>query len=83
LRKLRDLAEERWIMEMADIYENAFCREATLSGSGSDPRGKFYQFLKFGLPPSFARYGKLHIRHVKRALAKRVTRVRPVVSLKI
>jgi hypothetical protein len=70
----RDLAEECWILEMADIYENAFCREAKLSGSGNDPRGKFYHFLKCGLPPSFARYGKLHLRHVKRALAKRVKR---------
>jgi hypothetical protein len=70
----RDLAEEFWILEMADIYENAFCREAKLSGSGDDPRGKFYHFLKCGLPPSFARYGKLHLRQVKRALSKRVKR---------
>ena len=24
----RDLAEERWILELADIYENAFCLPA-------------------------------------------------------
>jgi hypothetical protein len=58
----RDLAEERWLLEMADIYENAFCREAKLSGSGSDPRGKFYNFLRCGLPTPFLRYGKLHPR---------------------
>ena len=27
----RDLAEERWILELADIYENAFCQSAGAS----------------------------------------------------
>jgi hypothetical protein len=35
--KPRNLAEERWILELADIYENAFCRPATVSGSGDEP----------------------------------------------
>jgi hypothetical protein len=67
----RDLAEERWVLELADIYENAFGRPARVSGSGSDPqarRGKFYRFLELSRPESFPRYGKLGIRQVNRIL---------------
>jgi hypothetical protein len=45
-----------------------------VSGSGSDPvkrRGKFYRFLKRGLPASFFRHGKLSIRQIKRVLTQR------------
>src|ERR1700676_808858 len=47
--KPRELAEERWIFELADIYENAFGQPPSVSGSGSDAdestsrRGKFYR----------------------------------------
>jgi len=70
----RDLAEEGWILEMAEIYENAFCRPPTISGSGNEPakrRGKFYNFLQLGLPSSFFPYGKLSVRQVRRALDQR------------
>ena len=80
----RDLAEECWILEMEDIYENSFCRPPTLSGSGNDPskrRGKFYRFLEHGLPPSFFRHGKLSLRHVKRTLALRTRNVPEVLTL--
>jgi hypothetical protein len=30
----RDLAEERWILELADIYENAFGKPASVWGAG-------------------------------------------------
>jgi hypothetical protein len=73
----RDLAEEGWILEMADIYENAFCRPPSVSGSGSDPvkrRGKFYRFLERGLPASFFRHGKLSVRQIKRVLTQRKKR---------
>src|ERR1700730_13796700 len=32
----RDLAEERWILEVADLYENAFRRPARIWGSGDE-----------------------------------------------
>src|SRR5260370_10711904 len=41
----RDLAEERWILELADIYENFFSKPAVVWGSGAESlkrRGKFY-----------------------------------------
>jgi len=72
--KPRDLAEERWIFELADIYENAFRRTAKVSGSGSGPtekRGRFYRFLELSRPESFPRYGKLSVRQVERTLRRR------------
>ena len=44
----RDLAEERWIFELADIYENIFSRPARVSGSGDgelEQRGDYYRLL--------------------------------------
>jgi hypothetical protein len=72
--KPRDIAEERWILELADIYENFFCRAATVSGAGDEPtnrRGKFYHLLQLSRPPSFPRHGKLSLRHIKQVLAQR------------
>lgn len=76
--KPRDLAEGRWILELADIYENAFCRPATVSGSGDEPtrrRGKFYHLLQVSRPLSFPRHGKMSLRHIKQVLAQRKKRV--------
>jgi hypothetical protein len=70
----RDLAEEQWILELADIYENAFCKPASVWGSGDEPakrRGKFYRLLEVGRPSSFPRYGKLTVRQVDRTLRHR------------
>ena len=70
----RELAEERWIMEVADIYENAFGRPARDWGSGSDPtgrRGNFYRLLEISRPTSFASAGKLSPRQVERKLKGR------------
>jgi hypothetical protein len=72
--KPRDLAEERWILELADIYENTFSRPAGVWGSGTGPkkqRGTFYQLLEVGRPMSFPRYGKLSPRQVERILKRR------------
>ena len=52
--KPRELPEERWIFELADIYKNAFGQTASVSGSGSESdegeptnrRGKFYRLLE-------------------------------------
>ena len=33
----RDLAEEQWIFELADVYENAFDRDASVSGLAAAP----------------------------------------------
>ena len=72
--RARDLAEERWISELADIYENALGRPAAVWGSGSGPirkRGSFYRLLEVSRPTLFARYGKLSIRQIKRKLKER------------
>jgi hypothetical protein len=70
----RDLAEERWILELADIYENAFCQPANVSGSAAGPmnrRGKFYRLLELSRPISFPRHGKLSLRQIDRMLKRR------------
>jgi len=77
--KPRELAEERWIFEIADIYENAFGQPASVSGSGSDDddddlpnrRGKFYRLLEVSRPASFPRHGKLSLRQIDRMLKRR------------
>jgi hypothetical protein len=72
--KPRDLAEEYWISEIADIYENAFGQPARVWGSGAGPkqrRGKFYRLLELCRPTSFSRHGKLHPRQVDRILKER------------
>ncbi len=61
----RELAEERWILELADIYENAFGRPARVWGSGAGPtkrRGTFYHLLEFSRPETFSQHGKLSVR---------------------
>jgi hypothetical protein len=60
-----ELADERWIIDLANIYENAFCQ------SISDDLTKFRRFLETSRPASFARYGKLGLRQVKRTLERR------------
>ena len=73
----RDLAEERWIFELADIYENIFGRPAGISGSGDGElkqRGDFYRLLTLGLPSSFPRHGKLSVKQVDRVLKRRSKR---------
>jgi hypothetical protein len=79
-----DLAEERWIFELADIYENAFSDEAHVSGSGGGPvrhRGKFYRLLELSRPESFPRFGKLSVRQIERALKARRSQRRRTVDL--
>jgi hypothetical protein len=76
----RDLAEERWIMEVADIYENAFGRPARVWGSGTGPirgRGSFYRLLEVSRPSSFARHGKLSLRQIERKLEDRRRKTKP------
>ena len=80
----RDLAEERWIMELADIYENAFGKPASVWGSGDEPlkrRGTFYRLLEVSRPTSFPRYGKLSLRQIDRTLKHRSRRLHGVLSL--
>jgi hypothetical protein len=72
--KARDLAEECWMFEVADIYENTFGRPARIAGSGDgDPkqRGSFYRLLEVCRPSSYARHGKLSVRQVDRVLKRR------------
>jgi hypothetical protein len=73
--KPRDLAEERWILELADIYENAFGEPAKVLGSGSDKttkrRGKFYRMLELSRPTRFPGHGKLTVRQIDRTLKRR------------
>jgi hypothetical protein len=70
----RELAEERWIVEVADIYENAFGQSASVSGSGDGPverRGKFCRLLELSRPMSFPRNGKLSVKQIGRTLQRR------------
>lgn len=72
--KPTDHASERWILAMADIFENAFSRPPTVAGSGEDPtgrRGKFYRMLELGRPSRFARHGRLSLKHVQKLLRSR------------
>jgi hypothetical protein len=63
--KPRDLAEERWIVEVADIYEKAFRDPASAN------RQIFCRLLELSRPSSFPRYGKLNPRQIKRTLERR------------
>jgi hypothetical protein len=70
----RDLAEERWILELADIYENCFCKPARIWGSGvhsGKRRGTFHELLNASRPPSFPRHGKLSLKQLNRTLRLR------------
>jgi hypothetical protein len=70
----RDLAEERWIVDVADVFENAFNRDAAVWGSGTGSatrRGRFYSLLELSRPKSFARHGKLSLRQIERVLKRR------------
>jgi hypothetical protein len=72
--KPRDVARERWIRDMADIFENAFGEAAGVSGSGDssiNQRGKFYRLLSLSRPSRLAQYGNLSPKDVKRILAGR------------
>lgn len=72
--KPKDIAEEKWIHRVADIYESAFDRRASVWGSGTGPtnqRGLFFQLLKACQPTSFVRYGSLNPRQVTRVLGLR------------
>src|ERR1700681_3239175 len=60
--KPTDHATERWILALADIFENAFSKPPSISGSGEDPagrRGRFYRLLELGGTSRFARHGPL------------------------
>lgn len=67
----KDLAEERWISEAADIYENAFSEAVHTWKSESGPMSTFYHLLELSRPSSFPRYGKLSRRQIVRTLSKR------------
>jgi hypothetical protein len=69
----RNLAEERWILSLADIYENAFGQPATVWGTGGLRTG-FYYFLELSRPKKFPTHGKLHPRQVDRLLKQRRAR---------
>lgn len=80
----RDLAEERWILEVADIYQIAFSKPPRVWGSstGSEKRrGKFYDLLSLCRPDSFPRHGKLSPKQIDRVIQGRRER-RTLVVLK-
>ena len=65
----RDLAEERWITELADIYENAFSRPALIGPVKK--RGNFYDLLQVSRPKEYPTKGKLGVRQIDRMLKRR------------
>lgn len=68
----RDLAEERWILEVLDIYENAFRRPARIGPPKK--RGTFYDLLQLSRPTSYPQNGKLSLRQIDRMLKRRKRR---------
>ena len=64
----RDLAEERWIMDLADIYENAFSQSPRVWKSDDGSLSRFFRFLELGRPETFPKHGKLSRRQVARTL---------------
>jgi hypothetical protein len=68
----RDLAEERWVMELADIYENAFGQAARIGPVKQ--RGNFHELLYLSRPTSYPRHGKLSARQIDRMLKRRRSR---------
>ena len=69
-----DLAEEIWVLEIAEIFENVFRRGASDSDSGSGRkknRRPFFQLLRLSWPSSFPRYGKLNPRQIDRVLDRK------------
>ena len=64
----RDLAEERWILRLGDMYENFFCQLI------DDDRAKFFRFLMTSRPTLFIQNGKLDRRRIERALEDRKKR---------
>jgi hypothetical protein len=68
----RNLAEERWILELADIYENALAEPARAWKSESGSTSKFYRFLQMSLPDTFPRHGKLSRQQINRVLRRRM-----------
>jgi hypothetical protein len=71
--KPRDLAEERWILALAKIYENAFSEPATAAGSGAKStrrHRRFYRLLGLSRPESLPQHGKLTYRQVDRTLRR-------------
>jgi hypothetical protein len=72
--KPRGLAGERWILELADIYENAFGESPKVWASGTEPtklRGKFYRLLELSRPTKFSGHDKLSLRQINRMLKRR------------
>lgn len=67
----RDLAEERWILELADIYENAFSEPARVWRSEDGLMSDFYRLLELCRPETFPRHGKLSRRQIDRILSQR------------
>jgi hypothetical protein len=70
----RDLAEERWILHLADIYENVFSRPARVWGAGKGPargRDNFFRLLELCRPKSFFPHGKLSPKQIERTLKRR------------
>ena len=65
-----ELAEERWILEVANIYENAFNEAWDKGRSRANNRSRFYKLLEISRPESFPSHGKLNPRQVKRVFER-------------
>ncbi len=71
----RDLAQERWVLELAEIYETNTRKAARILGPGSEKdmkkQGPFYEFLNLSRPEKFVRDTFLDSRQIRRILARR------------
>jgi hypothetical protein len=77
----RDLAEERWLFELADIYANAFSEPARVWRSDDGLMSDFYRLLELSRPETFPRHGKLSRRQIARILSERKLKRKPFVIL--
>lgn len=70
----RNVPRDRWVQEVADIYECNFRRPATVSGSGNalkEKRGNFYTLLWLSLPEGIRQHWTLHPKTLTRILKSR------------
>ena len=75
-----DLAEEIWILEIAEYFQNTFGRSATDLDSAPGKkknRGPFFKLLELSRPSSFLKHGKLDRRQVDRVLDRKNRKPRP------
>lgn len=67
--KPRDIAQERWILQLAEIFESAFRRPARVWGSADGTmEGRFYRLMEAACPEGIPQDDKLSVRQINRLI---------------